>query len=176
MNEFLGGMMKMYKRVFIALAVAGCLAGCTYTEPVPTESVESAERPPSPGLPQPPAPAPSVVPRTLQGQFQSQAAVTLGTATIRVADSGTVLQLDGFTTKAGDDLRLMLSPGILAPDSTGQPGLSSSTLIELGPLSGSPQQRIDIDARMWSAMPSPVRSVVVYNYADKTTYATANLS
>ncbi|MFC9772759.1 MULTISPECIES: DM13 domain-containing protein [unclassified Pseudarthrobacter] len=116
------------------------------------------------------------MPRTMHGQFQSQAAVTRGTATIRVAASGTVLQLDGFTTGAGDDLRLMLSPGILAPDSTGQPGLSSSTLIELGPLSGSPQQRIDIDARMWSAMAVPVRSVVVYNYADKTAYATANLS
>jgi hypothetical protein len=28
---------------------------------------------------------------------------------------------------------------------------------------------------MWEAMPEPVRSVVIYNFAEKTAYGTANL-
>jgi hypothetical protein len=33
-----------------------------------------------------------------------------------------------------------------------------------------------MDRRMWDAMPEPVRSVVIYNFAEKTAYGTANLT
>ena len=33
-----------------------------------------------------------------------------------------------------------------------------------------------MDTRMWSTMPSSVRSVVVYNYPERTAYGTANLT
>ncbi|WP_235423652.1 DM13 domain-containing protein [Pseudarthrobacter chlorophenolicus] len=114
---------------------------------------------------------------TLQGQFQSQGATTTGTATIRVTESGAALQLEDFATGPGDSIRLMLSPGTLRPGPTGKPELSSSTLIELGPLrldrTGS--QRIDLEPGRWESMPEPVRSVVIYNYAGRVAYGTANL-
>ena len=60
----------------------------------------------------------------------------------------------------------------------GEIELSSSTLIDLGtlPHSRSSSPRVEIDARMWTAMPEPVRSVVIYNYAEKTAHGTANLT
>ena len=69
----------------------------------------------------------------------------------------------------------MLSPGTLGPGPTGEPELSSSTLIELGPLGRASSQRIDMEPGRWEAMPEPVRSVVIYNYADRAAYGTANL-
>jgi hypothetical protein len=114
---------------------------------------------------------------TLQGHFQSQGATTTGTATIHVTDSAAVLQLEDFATGPGEDLRLVLSPGIVGPGPGGELELSSSMLIDLGPLplSRSSSQRVEMDSRMWEAMPEPVLSVVIYNYAEKTAYGTANL-
>ncbi|WP_426762782.1 DM13 domain-containing protein [Pseudarthrobacter sp. 1G09] len=114
---------------------------------------------------------------TLEGRFQSQGATTTGTATIRVTESGAALQLEGFATGHGDSVRLMLSPGVLRPGPTGEPELSSSTLIELGPLplNRASSQRIDLEPGMWESMPEPARSVVIYNYADRAAYGTANL-
>jgi hypothetical protein len=50
------------------------------------------------------------------------------------------------------------------PGPGGELELSSSTLIELGqlPLSRSSSQRIEMDPRMWEAMPEPIRSVQVF--------------
>lgn len=117
---------------------------------------------------------------TLQGQFQSQGATTTGTATIRVTESSAFVQLEYFATAPGDGVRLVLSPGTVHPGPSGEVELSSSTLIEPGPLplSRSSSQRIEMDPRMWEvweAMPEPVRSVVIYNFAEKTAYGTANL-
>jgi hypothetical protein len=97
-------------------------------------------------------------------------------ATIRVTDTGAVLELKEFSTAPGVDLRIMLSPGTLSPGANGEAGLTSSTLIDLAPLSDQPSQRIDMDIKMWSALPAPVRSVVIYNYADRTAHGTANLT
>lgn len=113
---------------------------------------------------------------TLEGQFQSQAAVTSGSATIHVTETGAVLQLNDFSTAPGEDLRVMLSPGALSPNDNGGLGLTSSTLIDLGSVTGTGSQRLHMDTKRWSAMPSPVRSVVIYNYADRTAYGTANLT
>lgn len=117
-----------------------------------------------------------MTPMTLQGKFESQAFVTSGLATIRVSETGAVLQLDHFSTGSGENLRLMLSPGTLSPSGKGEPGLSSTSLIDLGPLSEGPSQRLEMDIKMWSAIQTPVRSVVVFNYADKVAYGTANLT
>lgn len=109
------------------------------------------------------------------GKFQSQAAVTTGSATLRVTDAGAVLQLKDFATEQGGDLRLMLSPGTLSPDASGGLGLTSTTLIDVGPLDHTADQRVDMDSRMWSTLPEPVRSVVIYDIADRTAFGTANL-
>lgn len=162
--------MKLLRSVLLTGVVAAALAGCTYSDPVPGQGSAQSARPSVS------SPTSIAVPVTLRGQFQSQGAITTGTATIRVTDSGAVLQIEDFATGTADDLRLALSPGTLRPGSDGELELSSSTLIELGPLSQSGSQRVDMDARMWTAMPAPVRSVVIYNYADKTAYGTANLT
>lgn len=163
--------MKLLKPALIAGALAAGLTGCTYSDPgseagsTPTNSPSSSANP-----------RPSITPVTLEGNFQSQAAVTSGLATIRVTEAGAVLQLTDLSTEPAEDLRLMLSPGRLIPDGKGELGLSSAELIDLGPISDDPSHRIDMDTRMWSSIPSPVRSVVIYNYADRTAYGTANLS
>lgn len=162
--------MKLLRSALLTSVMAAGLAGCTYPDPVP-EQVSAQSEPPSSS-----SPTSTAIPVTLQGQFQSQGAITTGTATIHVTDSGAVLQIEDFATGTAEDLRLALSPGTLGPGSDGEFELSSSTLIELGPLSQSGSQRVDMDSRMWATMPEPVRSVVIYNYADKTAYGTANLT
>lgn len=163
--------MKLLRSTLLLCLLASGLAGCTYTESAP----EPAREPSQPSAT--PMGSPAAVPLTLQGQFQSQGATTTGTATIRVTESGAALQLEDFATGPGDSIRLMLSPGTLRPGPTREPELSSSTLIELGPLrldrAGS--QRIDLEPGRWESMPEPVRSVVIYNYADRVAYGTANL-
>ena len=162
--------MKLLRSLLLTSVLAVSLAGCTYSDPVPDQ--ESGQGAP----PSSSSPSSTATPVRLQGQFQSQGAVTSGTATISVSGTGAVLQLENFVTGPGDDLRLALSPGTLSPSSSGELELSSSTLIELGPLSQSSSQRVDMDSKMWDAMRDPVRSVVIYNYGDKTTYGTANLT
>ncbi|WP_320537498.1 hypothetical protein [Pseudarthrobacter sp. IC2-21] len=162
--------MKLLPHAAIAGALAASLVGCTYSGP-PAEAGS-----PPPASPSPSHPAPLAGPQWLEGRFQSQAAVTRGVATIRVTDTGAVLELKEFSTAPGVDLRIMLSPGTLSPGANGEAGLTSATLIDLAPLSDQPSQRIDMDIKMWSALPAPVRSVVIYNYADRTAHGTANLT
>ncbi|VXC32236.1 exported hypothetical protein [Arthrobacter sp. 9AX] len=163
--------MKLLRSTLLAGVLTASLAGCTYSEPAPEQESEPSQL--SPASTDPAA----AVPVTLQGQFQSQGASTTGTATIRVTESGASVQLEDFSTGPGDDVRLVLSPGTAGPGPKGDLELSSSTLIEVGPLplSRSNSQRIDMDRRMWEAIPGPVRSVVIYNFAELTAYGTANL-
>lgn len=165
-RAFTGGNRRLFRLGLIAGAVFGCLTGCTYSDP-PSAAVN-----PHTDSPSVPSSAPSMAPMTLKGQFESQGFVTSGSATTRVTETGAVLQLDDFSTGSGEDLRLMLSPGTLSPSDKGEPGLSSTTLFDLGPLKEGPSQRIEMDLRMWSAIQAPVRSVVVFNYADKIAYGT----
>ncbi len=162
--------MHSVRSLLLTSILALSLVGCTYSDPVLSREASRAAPLREPHR--------RGGPVTLQGQFQSQGAPTTGTATIRVTDSGAVLQLEDFATGPGDILRLMLSPGIGGPGPGGELQLSSSTLIELGPLplARSSSQRVDMDSRMWESMPKPVRSVVIYNNAEKTAYGTANLT
>lgn len=162
--------MKQFLLALILGSLAAVLTGCTYSDP----PVEAGITPTVSTVPS--ASAPSTTPETLEGKFQSQGAVTSGGVTIRVTDTGAVLQLEDFSTEPGEDLRLMLGPGTLSTDATGSLGLTSTTLIDLGPVSGAASQRVDMDTKMWSAMPSSVRSVVIYNYSERTAYGTANLT
>lgn len=163
--------MELLQPALLAGVIAAILTGCTYPDPASEAGSAPAGSPSSSS-----GPALSAAPVTLEGNFQSQAAATSGLATIRVTETGAVLQLKDLSTGAGEDLRLMLSPGTLSLDAKGEPGLTSTILIELGPLGDGASQRIDMDAKMWSSLPSPVRSVVIYNYADRTAHGTANLT
>lgn len=169
-KTIIGGIMKLLGPALMACALAASLTGCTYPDPALEAGNQHADSPP------PSPPATSITPMTLEGQFQSQGAVTRGSAIIRVSETGAVLQLQELSTGPGEDLRIMLSPGTLSPNAQGELGLTSSTFIELGPLTGTPNQRIDIGAKRWSMMWEPVRSVVIYNYAERTAYGTANLA
>lgn len=103
------------------------------------------------------------------------AAIT-GSAVIHVTETGAVLQLKDFSTAPGGDLRLMLSPGTLSPNDKGDLALTSSELLDFGPLDDTASLGIHMDTKMWSSLRSPIRSVVIYNYADRTAYGTANLT
>ena len=49
-------------------------------------------------------------------------------------------------------------------------------MIEIGPFRAGATQRFVMDSGMWAAIREPVRSVLIYDYATKSTYGTANLS
>ncbi|WP_458111773.1 DM13 domain-containing protein [Arthrobacter sp. R1-13] len=162
--------MELFRLTLIAGFLVAGLAGCTSSDPS-SEVGSTSTQPPAPS-----SSAPSTTPTTFEGKFQSQAAATSGSVTVRVTDTSAVLQLKDISTGQGDDLRLMLSPGTLSPNASGELGLTSQDLIELGQLDATGSQRVEMDIRQWSSLPSPVRSVVIYNYADRTAYGTANLT
>lgn len=165
-----GGILVLFRLTLIAGFLVAGLVGCTYSDPASEAGSTPTE------APAPSSSAPSSTPTTLEGKFQSQAAVTSGSVTVNVTDTSAVLQLKDISTGQGDDLRLMLSPGTLSPTASGELGLTSPDLIELGQLDRTGSQRVEMDIRQWSSLPSPVRSVVIYNYADRTAYGTANLT
>ncbi|VXB45147.1 DM13 domain-containing protein [Arthrobacter sp. 8AJ] len=160
--------MRVIQSAALSVVLAAGLAGCTDSGSAPGPQQQSPTVEPAPGVPS------SAGPVTLRGQFQSQGALTTGTVTIHVTKAGAVLQLENLATGTGDDLRLMLSPGTLVPGTGGSAGLSSTKLIELGPLTGA-GQRVEMDAARWAALREPIRSVVIYDYAGKTALGTANL-
>jgi hypothetical protein len=160
------------KRIAVAVLagiLAAGLAGWTYADPGQEQELRQAESPATPSTP-------SARAKTLVGTFQSQAVSTTGTATIEVNESGAILQLENMATGPGDDLRVMLSPGTLTPGAGGVSALSSTRLLELGPFRAGASQHFVMDSQMWDTVPEPVLSVVIYNYATKTAYGTANLS
>lgn len=69
-----------------------------------------------------------------------------------------------------------MSPGILTPVADGESALSSTKMLEIGPFRAGATQHFVMESRMWDTMPDPVKSVVIYDYATKTAYGTANLS
>ena len=161
--------MELFRLTLITGFLVASLAGCTYADPPSGPGITHTESP------MPSSSTPSTTPTTLEGKFQSQAVVTNGSVTVRLTGTSAVLQLKDISTGQGEDIRLMLSPGTLSPDATGELALTSPDLIELGPLDRTGSQRVEMDIRRWSSLPSPVRSVVIYNYADRTAYGTANL-
>lgn len=166
----IGGILVLLRRTLIAGFLVASLAGCTYSGPA-SEAGGTTKEPPAPS-----SSAPSTAPTAFEGKFQSQAVVTSGSVTVNLTETSAVLQLKDISTGQGDDLRLMLSPGTLSPTASGELGLTSTDLIELGQLDRTGSQRVEMDIRQWSSLPSPVRSVVIYNYADRTAYGTANLT
>ncbi|MDF2050247.1 DM13 domain-containing protein [Arthrobacter sp. Cr_A7] len=160
------------KRIAVAVLagiLAGGLTGCTYADPGQEQELRQAESPAT-------LSTPSARSKTLVGTFQSQAVSTTGTATVEVNESGAILQLENMATGPGDDLRVMLSPGTLTPGAGGVSVLSSTKMLEVGPFRAGATQPFVMDSQAWDTMPEPVLSVVIYNYATKTAYGTANLS
>lgn len=167
----LGGILKAFRMALAGCAVAMSLAGCTYSD-------VSTETGPTNALPAPAAETapPASVPVVLEGKFQTQAFPTTGTATIQATDSALTLELKDFSTEDAGELTVVFSPGTLSPNAEGEPGLTSDQLIVIDDLKqSSGTQTYELDARMWNAMPSPVSSVVIYNFPDRVAYGTANL-
>ncbi|UKA59299.1 DM13 domain-containing protein [Arthrobacter sp. FW306-2-2C-D06B] len=153
----------------LILITVFAVAGCTYTD--------SGGEPPQPRTSGSAATTatPNSVPRTVQGNFQSQAANTRGTATIRVTDSGATLELKDFATENSKDLRVFLSPGTLSPGANGKLGLTSTVMYELGALKSSQgDQQYEIGSQQWANTPA-IGSVVIYDYSARLAYGAANL-
>ncbi len=160
------------RRALILITVFA-LAGCSYTdsgsEPPRTRTSGSAATTAAPSA------TPNSVPRTVQGNFQSQAANTRGTATLRVTDSGATLELKDFATENSKDLRVFLSPGTLSPGANGKLGLTSTVMYELGALKSSQgDQQYEIGSQQWANTPA-IGSVVIYDYSARLAYGAANL-
>lgn len=164
--------MKASRIALSAGVIAIAIAGCTYSD-VPAERGQTNVGP----APAATTNSPSNVPVVLEGTFQSQAFPTTGTATIRATDSTLTLELKDFSTENDGELTVVFSPGTLSPNAEGGLGLTSDQLIvmaDLKPISGT--QVYEFEARRWDAMPSAVRSVVIYNFPDRVAYGTANLA
>jgi hypothetical protein len=165
-------MLKASRIALCAGVIAVAIAGCTYSD-VPAEPGQTNAGP----APAAATASPSTVPVVLEGTFQSQAFPTTGTATIRVTDSAVTLELKDFSTEDDGKLTVVFSPGTLSPNAEGEFGLTSDQLIviaDLKPASGT--HVYELEARMWDALPSKIRSVVIYNFPDRVAYGTANLT
>ncbi|MCI0142690.1 DM13 domain-containing protein [Arthrobacter bambusae] len=122
-----------------------------------------------------PSASPNSARRTAEGEFQSQAATTRGTATLRVTDSGAILELKDFATESSKDLRVFLSPGTLSPGANGELGLTSAARYELGGLKSSQgDQQYEIGSQQWANLPA-IGCVVIYDYPARLAYGAANL-
>ncbi|MEV8130463.1 DM13 domain-containing protein [Pseudarthrobacter oxydans] len=165
-------MLKASRIVLGAGVIAIAITGCTYSE-VPAEPGQTSAGP----APAATTASPSAITVVLEGTFQSQAFPTTGTATIRAADSGATLELKDFSTEDDGQLTVVFSPGTLSPNAEGEFGLTSDQLIVMADLKpGSGTQVYEFEARRWAAMPSAVKSVVIYNFPDRVAYGTANLT
>lgn len=165
-------MLKTSRMALSAGVIAIAITGCTYSY-VPAEPGQTNAGP----APAATTASPSTVPVVLEGTFQSQAFPTTGTATIRATDSGATLELKDFSTEDDGELTVVFSPGTLSPNVEGEFGLTSDQLIvmaDLKPVSGT--QMYEFEAKRWNAMPSAVRSVVIYNFPDRVAFGTANLT
>ena len=164
-------MKKHFGALFLVTIVA--LAGCTYSDSAEDPAVASTSSPAGSV-----AASPSAANNehsSTQGDFQSQAANTTGTAAIRVTGSGAVLELQDFATENSEDLRVFLSPGTLSPTANGELTLTSTEMYELGDLNCSTgDQMYDIGSERWANTP-PIGSVVIYDYQARVAYGTANL-
>lgn len=161
--------MKLIRIWLLAGILASLLTACTYVDPGQEQEPRPVESSPAPSTP-------PAAPVRLEGEFQSQAAATTGMATIEVNEAGAVLRLENMAVHPGKNLRVMLSPGTLAPGADGGPALSSTRMIEIGPFRAGATQRFVMDSGTWAAIREPVRSVLIYDYATKAAYGTANLS
>ena len=161
--------MKPIRCALLAVILVSVLPACTYTDSVQEEGARPSNESSS-------SSAPPAVSSTMQGSFQSLATVTSGTATLKVNGSGAVLELENMATEPGKDLRVMLSPGTIAPGTGGELELSSTRMLEIGPLRTGTNQRFVMDGPMWAAMREPVRSVLIYDYSAKTSRGAAVLS
>lgn len=160
--------MKLVRRAMIAGVLASAITGCTYTDSEPRQEHKPAET----SAASTSAPTGSAV---MEGQFQSLAGTTTGTATLEVNESGAVLQLADMATEPGKDLRVMLSPGTLASGAGGEPELSSTRMIEIGPFRAGTTHRFVMDRHKWESIQEPVGSVLIYDYSAKNTRGAAVL-
>ena len=164
--------MTKYFGAFILVAVIA-LAGCTYSD---SPEVQAQTKSPGPvvTMAAPTSPLNNGM-STVEGDFQSQAASTKGSATLRVTGSGAVLELKDFATENSTDLRLYLSPGTLSPGENGELGLTSTVMHELGGLkSFQGNQQYEISSQQWADTPA-IGSVIVYDYPTRSAYGTATL-
>lgn len=162
------------QRSVLSLVAALALAGCTYSDP--TDVPPAPARAPGPAVP---LASSSTTPESIrwaaEGTFQSQAAVTTGTAALRVTDSGATLELKDFATENNKDLTIVFSPGTLSPAVNGDLALTSPDMYVLARLEQTRgAQQYEISGGQWAGMP-PVGSVVIYDFAARTAYGAANL-
>lgn len=163
------------QRGALSLVLAFALAGCTYS--APTDVLPAPARSSGPAAPLASSPATlESMPWVAEGTFQSQAAVTTGTAALRVTDSGATLELKDFATGNNEDLTIVFSPGTLSPTANGGLALTSPDMFVLARLERTRgTQQYEISGGQWAGMP-PVGSVVIYDFAARTAYGAANLA
>jgi hypothetical protein len=65
----------------------------------------------------------------------------------------------------------------LSPNADGELGLTSTQLNVIADLKlAQGSQQYELATKMWATLPSPVRSVVIYNFPARVAYGTANLT
>lgn len=151
----------------LPVMIAGCvllltLAGCIAAPPPPMTSLPSDSFSAVPGTPV-----------SLSGELRSQGAATAGTVSVvpASADEFAVVLTD-FSTGAGTDLRLNLSPGKLVKGADGY-SVDGDISYEL-PGTVDPSDPTQVFLFPMAAWPdSPTRSFTVYDYANRVAFGSA---
>lgn len=143
------------------------LAACTYAPPVPAVTETSS--------PTATATATAADPLPLSGEFVSQGASTEGTVTVaQTAPTEFTITLSGFSTGAGDDLRLWLNPGALVKGDDGYYSAEGNTQFEL-PGTVSPTDPEQVFTFPIGALPEGIQSLTIYDYANRVAFGSAPL-
>lgn len=150
--------------VFFALAITGCTAA-TSAEMVQTPAVSAANS-------APPSTAP--LSKVLSGTFVSQAVPTSGEVTVTQTPDSLVVELEDFSTSAGEELFLTVSPGAMTKNADGYNVINEPTVYMLEKLrSTTGTQSYDL-SYMIDFFPE-AQSVTIYNTTTREAFGSANL-
>jgi hypothetical protein len=159
----------MKRTLFVAITLLVALAGCASVpdpEPMITPSATST----------PDLTPPSLGAAAVSGTFVSQGAPTEGTVSIsQTSDKEFEIKLTDFSTGAGDDLRIWLSPGALEKDAGGHFSVAGERQYELpGKIDATQTDQVFVFP-LTSFPQETVRSFTVYDYANRTAFGSATL-
>lgn len=161
--------MKFVRLLAVGIIFTSSISGCTTaTAPINTVQSPTVESVSS----SPIATAP--LSKTLSGTFVSQAVPTTGEAIITQTPDTLTLELKDFSTSAGDELHVTVSPGAMTKNADGDNVVNEPTMYMLEKLrSTTGTQSYDL-SYMIESFPE-VQSITIYNNTTLEAFGSANL-
>ncbi|WP_082000069.1 DM13 domain-containing protein [Arthrobacter sp. PAMC 25486] len=161
--------MKFVRLLAVGIIFTSSISGCT-TATAPIKTVQSPTL--ESGSSSPIATAP--LSKTLSGTFVSQAVPTSGKAIITQTPDSLTLELEDFSTSAGDELHVTVSTGALTKNTAGDNVVNEPPMYMLGKLKSiSGNQSYDLTYTMQSF--PEAQSISIYNNNTREAFGSANL-